>query len=286
MLITLDVLFFFSCSEREKTNDSVTNVKQKINEISVSSFSRSSIDQQACRSMNWFSFLFLLLPFLILDERVSNRIYANQLVLSTWSSFHQAREVIALNFAQWWRDFFFSNLSIEWELKKKKIQWCQLGMASAGSGRRLFFLLSFFSYTHDDDRILVCLQGTDQQEKFFSDFFIRLFLIEKSLFFFVAFTFRDLLFFHFPTNDNNNIDWKFPNRWRSKRKRRNLFLRWRNGSIQSKWNTIDRWWKFNRWWFESFGQGTNEFNHQLSSTNNDSRWNQRSFQFDRCYWIM
>ena len=33
-------------------------------------------------------------------------------------------------------------------------------MASAGSGRQLFFLFALFLSREDDDRILVCLQGT------------------------------------------------------------------------------------------------------------------------------
>jgi len=36
-------------------------------------------------------------------------------------------------------------------------------MASAGSGRRFFFLFLFFIDIQHDDRFLVCLQGTTNQ---------------------------------------------------------------------------------------------------------------------------
>lgn len=70
-----------STREREKKENAdsvllpvVANMKSNL----FSSCSRALIDQQACRRFSSHSDL---LPLLILDERVSNRIYANQLHL-------------------------------------------------------------------------------------------------------------------------------------------------------------------------------------------------------------
>ena len=147
-----------------------------------------------------------LLPLLILDERVSNRIYANQLVRQLrvlFSSFSRSPRSRAGSESEGETDrenenlnqklinhallnesailirhlplivisFRWTNLVLptspmrmrlerEWESTKKKHQGCQLGVASAGSGRQLFFLFALFSSQQDDDRILVCLQGT------------------------------------------------------------------------------------------------------------------------------
>lgn len=130
-----------------------------------------------------------LLPLLILDERVTNRIYANQLVRQPrvlFSSFSQSPrsrrgEKASENLNQksihhvqinesaiLIRQFVFAvapspillPLAREWELTKEKHQGCQLGMASAGSARQLFFLFALFLSQEDDDRVLVCLQGT------------------------------------------------------------------------------------------------------------------------------